>query len=207
MLPLGTLASSRVASGGGGGTLTFVGSAAAATSTTSHSIGIPLGTASSDRVIIVAISGQPTAASAIAIDGNAMAVDNSHLGEFGTATYICRLAVPTGTTGTLTLTTSASVSRIGVGVWAVTGTAPTVQATGTGESANLTALAGDFAIAAKYANVDPVWSGTTEQYDGIYVGSDRYTGAHVVVASSGTVSPRVTGGYPNLGFASVLYRF
>lgn len=154
--------------------------------------GVSFGTASSDRYIIVGIlarSGSTsTTISSVTIGGVAatavttLVIPGSGSGENLASIYIA--AVPTGTTGTVTVVSNNSMARLAIVVWSATGLdSATAVATGTSSAAAPTAsLAvryGGFAVGVSYSQstTSATWAGISENVDTTTNFSNTYTGA------------------------------
>lgn len=156
--------------------IAFVANAADGTDLTTYSFaGQNLGTASADRYIVAAFAhragaGTPTG-STVTIGG----VGATFLAGVSNGTGRCELwiaLVPTGTTGTISITWSAGVARCVMGAWALTSlqsSTPTATyssiASPMSVSANI--AAGGVALAMGFANVSATatWAGLNENFD------------------------------------------
>lgn len=170
-----------------------------------------LGTAASDRYIIVAAScrkADPAATLSSATIGGVSATIIHQSTRGGNTVALFAAAVPTGTTGDIVVTWSTGVLRCGIGAYRVTGSdATTYHDRDVGTEVNnpiatIDVPAGGFAIAAGYnaGNTTATWSGVTEDYD-TTVESNNYTGASDTFGSAQTdlaitFTPSAAGGNP-----------
>jgi hypothetical protein len=130
---------SPAASGGGGGTLTFTPTATATAWQTSISppatfSSVSIGTASSDRVVVVVISVDGNATNGVISGvsiGGSTATQAAKLDPTGTikGVYIYYLKVTTGTTANIVISCSGFPSGIGIAVGIITGSATTALGT------------------------------------------------------------------------------
>lgn len=150
-----------------------------------------LGTAAGNRKIVVAIcAGTSGQVSSVTIGG----VSASHVvsvtgSEARTEFWVAN--VPTGATGTISVSLSASSGRCGIGVWAIYGAGSAAHDTATSTaspgSVSLDVPAGGVAIAACTAQnpVTTTWSGLTENYDeNIESGDQSHSGASLAFESA-----------------------
>lgn len=157
MIPLGVLASARVAAAGGGGTLEFTGSGYSASwsSTTQTIPAIPIGTPAANRVVIAAISTRVSSGrsvTGVTIGGVAATIDV--VTTTWPSALIARAVVPSGTTADIVLTRSGSETGpvlagayIAYGTVTVSGTAQHYSASTTLSSASLAHAAGACIVA------------------------------------------------------------
>ena len=186
MIPLGVLASARVAAaGGGGGGFEFLAAASPASAGIRHTFTVPLGEPSADRTIVVCVVTHSTIGT-VTIAGITATRDVEHLGGSSTRAAVFRATVPTGTTGDVVVPIGSSITRCGVGVYRIGG-AVTVASTDTLDPAALTVAVGDFAVACSYTtSASTTWTGGTRDY--ILSFSDYHTGASATAASAGTLT-------------------
>lgn len=173
-----------------------------------------IGTASSDRVVVVVIGSRANAArsiSSVTVGGNsatAIATANNSGGGAEIAA-IYAVAVPSGTTASIVVTFSAAMLRIAVGVYTLTGTGGAVTAYGTatqtpsGSSptdstidcpANGGILAVNFSNSS--ATSSTTWTGLTERFDvnpetsssGVSSASDNFASAQTNLTVTATVA-------------------
>lgn len=207
MIPLGVLASARVAAAGGGGSaVTFLesrnyGFAAGRTSWTFGAVA--LGPASSDRVIIVAIAARSTPPIAsVTIGGVTATIDVQNGTDVNTA--IARAAVPTGETGDIVVTAGNTGNNCSIGAYAVTGHAVSVVDTDAASSntRTVTPATPGLVVAVTHTASNGgtcTWSGVTEDWDieEDLSGAPNYaaSGGHALTSSTGdlTVTGTMTG--------------
>lgn len=167
MIPLGVLASARVAAGGGLH-IEYVGEVTDWSNRLTTLTGLPLGAEAPDRrIIVVWATGNSNnsagAYSAATLNGIPLAIDAQTASRALVA--VGSAAVPTGTTATLALTstTISNPSNLSACVYRVTGGAPVVDnASIIGPAMSVTGIAGGFIIAAHAASGSapaPSWSG------------------------------------------------
>lgn len=136
-----------------------------------------LGTASSDRKIIVAVhgrkSGANTTINSVTVGGISATIvvqDSNNLSNSNTA-GIAIASVPSGTTGNVVVVFGATMARSEIGLWSVVGlynSTPTVTATSLTNDGTCTinVLAGGFVIGAGTVITQfTTWSNLTERYD------------------------------------------
>jgi hypothetical protein len=200
VIPLGVLASARVAAAGGA-TFEFLGAASPASAATTHTFAaMPLGSAAADRTILVCVVTQ-SPISSVTVAGVAATKDIEHAGPSGTRAFLWRATVPTGTNGDVVVVIGSSSTRCGVGLYRIGG-AVTVASTGLADPAALTVAAGDFAVACAYStSASATWTGGTRDY--ILSFSDYHTGASATAASAGTLTLDVSS---SLACAGAAYR-
>lgn len=196
MIPLGVLASARVASGITCTYQTRMADTVDRATYTFSAVGI--GAASSTRRVVVAVAtrngtGNPnptiTIGGVAATNDVTLAVDSNQQ-----ACTIASAVVPTGTTADIVVTLTATTGRCGVGVWTLSGGSPTGQtATGsgvTGVTLNVTTQVGDVVIGALGTRNDTgggvTWGGATERIDANIEGVFYHSGADTVAAGTTT---------------------
>lgn len=176
--------------------LTFRTSGSSASSATCTVSSVTTGTAQADRYVVVtvgAVGSVGNVITGVTCDGNAMTqvvyVINS---SSKAAIYI--LNVPTGTSSTIVVTFSGTISAIIVGVYTATGllsstavgtNSQTVDNTAT----NLTTVANGFAIGVAITNATSTftWNNLSEDYD-VASGSRGSSGASISPNSSPSLS-------------------
>lgn len=178
--------------------VSYLTNAISATDASSYTFsGLSLGTASASRVIFVAVAhrkADPSAStSSVTIGGvSATLVTSSTASNAGSVVEFWRAAVPTGTTGDVVVTTSATVLRCGVGLWRVDGLTSASGGAVAG-STTITPPAGTMTIAASSTAVpgpiSTAWSGLTEVWDVPSGESLNWSGANGVRPSSVTATP------------------
>lgn len=188
--------------------LTYQGSAQFAGGATQTYTSAPIGTAASDRYVIVAIAGEDnanTTITSVTCAGNAMTpVVTSNSTRSSVGIYI--LLVTSGTTANIAVTFSASKDASFIGVWSATGlSSATAVGTNTQTSNNtstsLTAVAGGFAVgvAGNYGSgATCAWTGLTEKFDLTQSSTRNGTGASDATTGS---SINVTANYTSAGTA------
>lgn len=165
-----------------------------------------IGTAASDRLVIVAVHWDASSSRTISsatIGGVAatVAVQKINSGATPTGVGLIYAAVPTGTTATVAVTMSGGVVRMGIGLWTLTGhlsNTPTTTnssenaSSGTSLSASVTPSAGGVVVAAFSANnggINVAWTNVTECYDdNLEAGGTEASGADVSAAAGTAVS-------------------
>lgn len=168
---------------GGTATRTFLAATGDTADLTTYTFaGQNLGTASADRIIVVAIAGREgdgganRTLSSVTVAGiSATIIANS--GNVPTHTDIAVAAVPTGTSGSIVVTYSGQVSRCVIGTWATTGmsaSSTSADASDTSDpySASVDVPAGGVAFGISYDNGNTTftWTGLTEDSDAVYEG-------------------------------------
>lgn len=162
--------------------ITYVTNVSDATDQTTYTFaGTSIGAASNDRVIVVTIGSRSNSArtiSAVTIAGvtatNIATANNTGGGAEIAAIYAA--AVPTGTTGSIVVTFSGAMLRIGVGVFTLTGkpsvtafATSTVTPTGSSPTTTISSPINGAIVAVNFANssgtASTVWTGLTERYD------------------------------------------
>ena len=188
MIPLGVLASARVAAAGGA-TFEFLGAASPASAATTHTFAaMPLGSAVADRTILVCVVTQATISS-VTVAGVAATRDIEHSGGSSTRASLWRATVPTGTNGDVVVTIGSSTTRCGVGLYRIGG-AVTVASTDTSSPVTLGVSAGDIAAACAYVTSGSAsWTGGKRDY--ILSFTNYHTGASTTATEAGTVSMSV----------------
>jgi hypothetical protein len=149
--------------------------------------GVALGPAQFDRIIVVAASDQAgTDISAVTVAGIAATrrVDNGHA-------QIWTASVPTGTTGTISVTSSSGTLN-GIGVYSLYGLSSAVPFdTDTGSnSVSLDVNAGGFAIVSFSGNTPgtATWTGATGDYADSVGGSAAFSSASILSETAQTLS-------------------
>lgn len=174
--------------------------------------GLSIGTAASDRRVIVAVHGvdgvsaSPTISSAT-IGGVSATIICQTTVNARAVTGIIIAAVPTGTTADVSITFSSGLVRAAIGVWTCTGlTSSTAVDSGTSGATpgtkTLTTVAGGFAVGAisEFAGNTFTWTNLTEDYDAtITTDGGSYGGAH---AATSTTSLAITGAYDSAANAN-----
>jgi hypothetical protein len=157
-----------------GPTLTFEDADSDSDNLTTYTFaGQSIGTAASNRYIIVAVAASDTndtfSASSVTV-GSVSATKIIDLDSGFQYSSIWIAAVPTGTTATVSVTFSEAVGFCSIGIWSVTGLSSatptdTDSKTSGGGNLSLDVLAGGFAIAVTNAGSDIDWNGTaTRRY-------------------------------------------
>ncbi len=153
--------------------------------TTYTFVGENLGTAASDRQIIVAISSRDSGESAQALAsvtiGGVSATISVQRSNISTDTNVLALVianVPTGTTGDIVVTFTEGMLRCGIAVYRATGISATPTDTGSSIVADPTfdidVTAGGFAIGTSVtgdSGATATWTGITEDYE-IQIGGE-----------------------------------
>jgi len=139
--------------------------------------GISIGTASADRVVVVAISGNNGSTgvpSAVTIAGNSATLAGSTYVGGESDSSIWYATVATGTTADIDITYSAGKQSVSIGVYAITGCNPdpldtSGSTTADTPSTTITAHPGSTLIAcashAVASGTTTTWTGPTEDYD------------------------------------------
>lgn len=212
MIPLGVLASARVAAGGGGSLVgTPVGSASSTTvGATQTFTSVPIGDTSSGRTIIVCAGGYGAGnrtISQVTINGAVAALDVINPSNWFPC-GVARLAVPAGTTAEIVVTFSGSVSTAAVTVYslptsvAVVGTLASIGTSPVSGVLTSTTAGWTVAMSTKGDNYNMVWTGLAEDYD-FQVGSDRYGSASSQTSAGNLTITQTSAG--NSGLAAVAY--
>lgn len=178
--------------------LTFQGSFAQGGGATITYTNAPIGTASADRYVIVAVAGEDnanTTITSITVGGNTpTTVVTSNNVRSSLAIYI--ILVPSGTTATISATFSISKDGSWIGVWTATGlTSITAAGTNTqttnNTAASVTTSDGGFVVGVcgNYgAAATPTWTNLTQRYASTQNGSRNGTGADVSSVSGTSVN-------------------
>lgn len=174
------------AAGAGVVDITFTDSAGDATNLTTYTLSsLSFGTEAADRQIVVGVFGRTNSrtVSSMTIGGVAatqvVAGNNASNGP----NDIWMAAVPTGTTGTVSVTFSGAMIRAAVAVWRMTGANPTAVSTGsdvgTDPSAtiNVPVNGGAVGFCNSAATTSNTWVGLTEDLDTTVEGHS-YSAAH-----------------------------
>ena len=167
-----------------------------------------LGTAASDRKVVVTIHGRSTnpstrTISSVTIGGvtatEAVSVSNT----IGNRCAIYVADVPTGTTGDIVVVFNDTMQKCAVGSYAMYGagsSTPTATATDIAsafsQTLNIPANGAAFAVAGNQFNTTASWAGLTENYD-TAIGSETETGASAAFAVEQvglTISATFSGG-------------
>lgn len=166
---------------------------AAGTTTTTFS-SQSVGTAASDRYVVVAVGSTGTSAtvSSVTVGGaSTTQVVTSLVGARFIYLFITTAAFTSGTTANIVVTTAAAPSEVVVGVWALYGlasnTAVSTQTSTTNSgSMNLTLNNGGVVVSAMVASaVSATQTGTTERFDTTVGGSARdYSGGDASTSAS-----------------------
>ena len=175
-----------------------------------------LGTAAADRYVVVGVAGQ-SGSGAVAVSsmtiGGISASQLVSMSETNNSIEFWIAAVPTGTTGTVTVNWAAQRARCAIVIWAVTGLVSSVvagsaQETGFGSTAGdgtINVAAGGVALGMTYdggtANRSWTWSSLTESLDTTFGGGRSYSAANAdftteqtSLAVSATPSGNTSGG-------------
>lgn len=163
-----------------------------------------LGAAASDRWIVVAMMCRASTTTAISatvtVGGIAATVvaETASLTLQATYTALAIVAVPTGTTGNVTVTYSRAVVRGACSLWRLTGytsMTPTDTGIGTGNpvstSLDVSALGTGFGCTYSELNATCTWAGLTEIADA-FLGANAYSVASLTSASTQTLSASAT---------------
>lgn len=165
-------------------TSTYIGNTSDTTDQTTYSFaGASIGTASSDRLVVCGFTARANAArtvSSVTIAGVSATLVGTAI-DAGAGADLATMwiaAVPTGTTGTISITFSAAMLRCNVGVWTITGggsATPTSTQTDNTVSSNVLSVSSDCpangCIIAVSENgqgsgsATATWAGVTENYD------------------------------------------
>ena len=142
-----------------GTTFAYLTSDTHTTSQTTHTFaGLDLGVENAARTIVVAVQAGGQYVSSVTLNGAAVTMDVEHRGSSASIAWIGRVAVPTGTTGTVVVTMTGSTDRVSVGLWSILG-AHTLSATDTTNAVQLAATAGDFCVFSTTGGT--AWTGDT----------------------------------------------
>lgn len=165
----GVFGSARVAAVGRSLTGTFLQSASDATDLTTYTFASQnLGTASTDRVIAIAIGGRqstPQSVSSVTIAGVTATQAVSITANNPIAIYYA--VVPSGTTGDVVVEFSGGVLRCAIGLWHITGGVGSIS-TDTGvASIDITGANGGFIVvfSTKTGAGTATWTNATERFD------------------------------------------
>ena len=210
MIPLGVLASARVApSGGGGPSAGYLTSATTGTGTTTRTYaGLDFGTAAGDRTIIVVAHSRSRAPTSATIGGGAASLVASFADAFAHVA-IFTAAVPTSTSGTVTVThASGNPEASIIGVWAAYGTLTydSHATQGDGKTVTVTSPADALIIAAMTQltyNVGNDWTLDTIQDYGRIGEPCLAIGGHGQPAA-GSYTVTVTSPYSNYGNSALM---
>lgn len=156
----------------------------------------PIGAASADRRVVVAIGSRTSSLSSVTIGGVAAAVDVSDTTP--DQIYICSAVVPTGTTADVVVTFTAGIARCAIGMWMIDGAASVLYDAMTGDNdtdMSMLGHVGDIAIVASYEHgtvgSTATWTGATERYDELAETDMSHTGADAVMVGT-SITTRVT---------------
>ena len=196
-------------------TITYIGNTSDGTNQTTYTFtGVSIGTASSDRVVIVAPFGRANTTSSMSISsitvgGNTPTTNvaqTSGGGSTSSAQGIYSINVPSGTTATIAVTFSTGALRANIAVWTMTGTNGLTTASATANSItgsptvsttiNVPANGGAVASASGGGSTT-TWTGLTEDFDTLVEAANTYTGSHNNFLASQTglsVSANFSGG-------------
>ena len=171
--------------GAGGGTgakvLTWKGSSTSTSDLTTYTFSsADIGVASSDRYVIVAVTGGPNnrTVSSLTVGGVSATLVVEQVSAAASYTVSMWIAnVTSGTTGDIVVTWSAGQTRTGIGWWTATGLSSGTANDSGGSTASpgtdtLNVLEGGFAVAA-IVNIETgtdtvTWTNLTEKYDELY---------------------------------------
>lgn len=172
----------------------------------------PLGTVSPTRLIVVAYSGSLGAAFSVSsttiagIAGTYVIGSSVTSGSANVGVYLYQAIVPTGTTGTISITWSRALARSAIGIWSIDGILSTTaistdsgSVTGVGGAIPLSmnAQIDDVIIGAlaAYNNDVSAWVGVTENFDQAF-GASHHSGGiatATVAATPRTITATVGG--------------
>jgi len=207
-----TTITGKPAAGGGPKVVTYQTQTSGTTSTNYTFSSQAIGTATSDRIVIVAVHLLNTGATGSSMTVGGISATRQVRSQRGTGTSeIWTAAVPTGTTATIVVNGSAASDRCGIIVWTATGLlSGTAVGTGTNTSSSsphaTAAFAtsnGGFVIMTSCDNGSPTYTesvsggGTpaiTEDYDGIFGGSPTMVGARTAATDGTNITVTITGG-------------
>jgi hypothetical protein len=191
------MATHLIGFGAGGSvvTLSFTDSSVDASNLTTYTFSTQaLGTAASDRRIVVGAgssSAAGTTVSSVTVGGIAA----TQLATAGTGNGIAALwiaSVPTGTTGDVVVTFSQAQSRAGIGVWALYGAAAAAFDTGTStadpmtDTLNVPASGAAIGYFAGNDNTSATWTNLTENFDEAQESTITQSGASATFAAAQT---------------------
>jgi hypothetical protein len=199
--------------------VTYIDSHSTGTDASSHTYAsVSIGTASADRLVVVAAIDDPRNISGVTIGGNAAAqLRDAQAGGSGNSADMWGLVVPTGTTATIVVSYSGgNASRGAIGIWTVTGHDPAqlpydsaaYTGNGTGGTMQLDVVADGAIIAAGYSVSDPAfsWTGITEDFEiNVESSANHASGASATTGSTQSnysVTVNMVGG--GQGVASVI---
>lgn len=182
--------------------------------------GIAIGAATSDRLVVVGISGSRVSAgartvSSCSIGGVSASLVVRQTTTNGDACEMWAATVPSGTTADIDIVFSASMNGAGVGVWTLKGAATTATATAgddsTPYSASLAIPEGGAGIG-YFLEVDEsgttTWTNLTEDFDALIrpgAAEPFHSGAHST--TSGTLTRTAAGHTARTYYALVLAAF
>ena len=209
---------------GAGPTLSFRASGSSTSDLTTYTFaGVDIGTAATNRHVVVGVQGSGGTArtlSSVTVAGVTAtilveATDTGGGGEDHVALVIA--AVPTGTTGDVVVTWSGAFARGAYGVWAVYGLESPTPVDTTQSTASPGALSVDttadsivIAVSAPNNSSTTAWSGVvTENFDVAAFETQGWTGASaakVAAATPATVTATYTGGPTNKAAVSIALR-
>lgn len=183
-------------------TITFAGSASDVANATNYSFSsVAIGTASSDRIVIVGVvlssasAGAPRTTSSVTVGGISATKIVERVNTDRESVSIWAAQVPTGTTATIAVNTSGSEGRAGVITWAMTGKSSvaafaTAFDSNTSSDPNATidipANGAAVAVATVGQNTSTTWTGLTERHDSSVESVSVQTGASDNFASAQT---------------------
>jgi hypothetical protein len=151
----------------------------------------PIGTAAEGRRVVVGIGTNSTrTVSSVTIGGVSASIDATHFVSGDGRVAIASAVVPTGTTADVVVTLDSGALGCGIGVWTLTGGAPTGHVdSGGGDPIGLdvSTAAGDVVIAyvAGIANQVFTWTGATERFEeDLYSTTTAHAGADVVAVGA-----------------------
>jgi hypothetical protein len=158
-----------------------------------------LGPAAPDRVIVVGVGGRNTVAGrtidTVTVAGITATPIATLEGGSNTVAGLFRVRVPTGTTGTISVTYSGSMARAGIGVWALynlCSDVPTDIDTQTGANPSVTSSvqANGSIVGYLYASGASAgaWTGISEDFDDALTGPNGSSGASDDFASAANVA-------------------
>lgn len=191
---------------GGPVVITFASSATLTNNATTYTFtAAGIGTASSDRLVVVSASGNASSdpnsnVSSLTIGGNAATiVDQITTTGGGMVCALYYLLVTSGTTADIAVTFGEGQSHAAIGVWAITGwgsqtpTDSDKAQSSTGVSQSLSTVTIDSNGGAVFGYGDDVnagttWTNATEDYDDAVEAADQQSGAHTTTAGTPTVT-------------------
>lgn len=202
MIPLGVLASARVAAAGGSGVAYLTATTASTGTTTRTYASLSLGNAASNRNIIIAVHSRAGGAATAATIGGVTATLHASFTDSFAHLVIFSAVVPSGTTGSAVVTFGSNPEATTVGVWSAYGTlAYSTNATnGAGTTVTLTAPSNALVIAGMTQLASPTvgsWTiATIEDYGVAHPSSMLAIGGHDQPAA-GIYTVTVTSAYTN----------